>query len=68
MFPPGHFALGYFAAVMAKRVNNSKFNVAIVWGISILPDIDCFIPGLVHRGPTHSAVMAIFLFIPVLFF
>jgi hypothetical protein len=36
--------------------------------LSVLPDIDLLIPGLVHRGPLHSAVLFCVLFLPIFLF
>jgi len=33
--------------------------------LSIIPDIDIVIPFLEHRGPTHSVLMALMIFIPI---
>ena len=68
MYPPGHLALGYFSGVLCKRVTGKDFNLVVIWVFSLLPDLDLFIPGLVHRGPTHSVVVALLFFAPVLFF
>lgn len=60
----GHFALGYFAAVLSSRITREEFFLPLVLMLSILPDVDVFILGLEHRGPSHSLVLALALFLP----
>ncbi len=63
----GHFALGYFAAITVKRFSNEKFNILLIWFISILPDIDIlFTEYIDHRGPTHSIIVQVIAFLPIL--
>ena len=33
--------------------------------LSVIPDVDIFIPFLQHRGPTHSIIMASIIFVPI---
>lgn len=65
MYPLGHFSLGYFAAKLTGKMANEGFNTPLIFFVSLLPDIDILIPTLEHRGPTHSIVVAIVLFLPV---
>jgi len=60
----GHFALGYFAAVFSSRITREEFFLPLVLMFSILPDVDVFILGLEHRGPSHSLILALVLFLP----
>lgn len=60
----GHFALGYFAAVFSSRITREEFFLPLVLMFSILPDVDVFILGLEHRGPSHSLVVALAIFLP----
>lgn len=62
MYPPGHLALGYFSGVLYKRVTGKNFNLGVIWVFSLLPDLDLVVPGLVHRGPSHSVVVALLFF------
>lgn len=64
MYLLGHIALGYFAAKAISKITNEDINIPIIWLVSLLPDIDFFIPGLEHRGPTHSIVIALLFFLP----
>ena len=66
MYLLGHLALGYFSAKTTEKILNIEFNTTLVWIISLLPDIDLIIPPLDHRGPTHSIIIAITAFIPIL--
>jgi membrane-bound metal-dependent hydrolase YbcI (DUF457 family) len=62
----GHFALGYFSALAVSKFTREKINVPLVWFISILPDIDFFFePLIIHRGPTHSIIIAALAFLPI---
>ena len=60
----GHFALGYFAAVFSSRITREEFFLPLVLMFSILPDVDVLILGLEHRGPSHSLIVALALFLP----
>jgi len=40
-------------------------NIPLLFVASIIPDIDLLIPGLEHRGPTHSAIFLSLLFLPI---
>jgi membrane-bound metal-dependent hydrolase YbcI (DUF457 family) len=63
----GHLALGYFSALAVRRFSNEKFNILLVWFISILPDIDLlFSKYMIHRGPTHSIVVQALICLPIL--
>jgi len=56
MYPLGHFALGYFTAILSRKYTPTKLNVILIWIFSVLPDFDILIPGIFHRGPTHSII------------
>jgi len=66
MYLLGHVALGYFAAKTVSRITHENFSIPLIWLVSLLPDIDLLIPGLQHRGPTHSIIIALLLFTPIL--
>jgi len=67
-FAVGHFALGYILSKSAAQKLKTELNVPIVLTLSVIPDIDILIPFLKHRGPTHSVIIAIIVFIPILAF
>jgi membrane-bound metal-dependent hydrolase YbcI (DUF457 family) len=58
--------LGYILAKTSSKVLRVKINLPLIFLLSILPDIDLLIPGLNHRGPTHSIIITTAIF--VLFF
>ena len=61
----GHFAIGYILAKLTSKMTKTKFNVALILTLSVIPDVDILIPPIVHRGPTHSILMAFIIFIPI---
>lgn len=65
MFAVGHLALGYITGKVADRVLKVKSNFFLLLLISVIPDIDLLIPGLEHRGPTHSLIILVIL-LPVI--
>lgn len=67
MFAVGHIALGYIIGKSLNRAIDHSLNIPAIWTLSLLPDIDFFIPGLPHRGPTHSLIVAFVIFIPLFF-
>lgn len=56
MYFLGHFALGYFAASLTRKITGTRYRLLHVWFFAILPDIDLLIPFMKHRGATHSLV------------
>jgi len=68
MYPPGHLALGYFAGKITSKITNNETNIPLLWIFSMIPDIDILIPGLVHRGPTHSIIVATAIFTPIMIY
>jgi len=66
MYPPGHIGLtaGLFAPVVywlrvtgRDRTARDCLSVGVV--LSVLPDADAVVPGLVHRGVTHTLLAAV---------
>ncbi len=68
MFAVGHLAVSYLSAKASGRLFRVSFNIPLVLVLSIIPDIDIITEFLfkfpTHRGPTHSIIMAILVFIP----
>jgi membrane-bound metal-dependent hydrolase YbcI (DUF457 family) len=63
----GHLALGYFAALTVGKFTKEKIIIPVVWLFSMLPDADeLFLRYIIHRGPTHSIVVAFLVFLPIL--
>jgi membrane-bound metal-dependent hydrolase YbcI (DUF457 family) len=61
-------ALAYLLAKGSGKLLKINFNIPLVLVLSIIPDIDIVIGYLlnteIHRGPTHSIVVAVLVFIP----
>ena len=68
MYPPGHLALGYLAGKITDKITNNETDTLLLWIFSMLPDIDILIPGLAHRGPTHSIIVATAVFTPIILY
>ena len=62
----GHLAIGYLIGTLISKFTKEKINIPLIFFFSILPDIDIFIPELEHRSITHSVVLALILFIPII--
>jgi membrane-bound metal-dependent hydrolase YbcI (DUF457 family) len=62
----GHFALGYILAKLTSKATKTRVIVALIFLLSVIPDVDILIPYVVHRGPFHSIIMATIVFIPIL--
>ena len=65
MYPLGHIALSYISGKIITKITGKNFNTILIWIISVSPDLDLLIPGLVHRGASHSIISAIVIFIPI---
>lgn len=65
MYAVGHFALGYLTGKLTAKSLGVNVNLPLLFLASVFPDVDIFIPGLVHRGPLHSVVLFALLFLPV---
>ena len=69
MFAVGHMAIAYLLGKGSAKSLHINFNIPLLLVLSILPDIDIiydFLTGAqIHRGPTHSVVVALIAFIPV---
>ena len=59
-------ALGYLLSKGSAKALKTDLNLPIALTLSVIPDTDIFIPFLEHRGPTHSLVLALLAFAPVL--
>jgi hypothetical protein len=68
-FAVGHMGLAYLLAKASGKILKINFNVPLVLVLSIIPDIDIIFEFLlrfqIHRGPTHSIIAAVLVFIPV---
>jgi membrane-bound metal-dependent hydrolase YbcI (DUF457 family) len=61
----GHLGFGYVASKLTAQAAKVKMNVPIVLTLSVILDIDILIPYVEHRGPFHSLIMAVIVFIPL---
>ncbi|MCL5877822.1 MAG: metal-dependent hydrolase [Candidatus Bathyarchaeota archaeon] len=68
LFAVGHMAIAYLLGKGSSKALHTQINIPIILVLSILPDIDIvfdFLFGVnIHRGPTHSVVVAALVFIP----
>jgi membrane-bound metal-dependent hydrolase YbcI (DUF457 family) len=62
-------AIAYLLGKGTSKALRTKFNIPMLLVLSILPDIDILydvIMGVeIHRGPTHSIITAVLVFIPI---
>jgi membrane-bound metal-dependent hydrolase YbcI (DUF457 family) len=69
LFAVGHMAIAYLLGKGSSKGLRVKINIPILLVLSILPDIDIifdFLTGSqIHRGPTHSIIVAALVFIPI---
>jgi membrane-bound metal-dependent hydrolase YbcI (DUF457 family) len=69
LFAVGHMAIGYLLGKGSSKALRTKLNIPILLVLSILPDVDIiydfFMGTEIHRGPTHSIVVAALAFIPI---
>jgi membrane-bound metal-dependent hydrolase YbcI (DUF457 family) len=68
VYAVGHLALGYLTGRVAGNVLKVRPNLSLLFLASVIPDFDLLIPGVEHRGPTHSLIVFILLFIPAFLF
>jgi membrane-bound metal-dependent hydrolase YbcI (DUF457 family) len=57
-------ALAYIIAKPAAKALKTNLNIPLIMVLSVLPDIDLVVPAF-HRGPSHSIVTALIVFLPV---
>jgi membrane-bound metal-dependent hydrolase YbcI (DUF457 family) len=71
-FAVGHMAIAYLLGKGSGKLLKVNFNIPLLLVLSIIPDIDILFSFLlnsdIHRGPTHSIIVAILVFIPFFFF
>lgn len=64
MFAVGHLSLGYLFAKGSAKLLKQDINLALVFLLSLIPDIDLIIPGVEHRTITHSIIVLTTLSLP----
>ena len=62
----GHLAIGYLIGILISKITKENINLPLIFFCSVLPDVDVFIPELVHRSITHSIILAFLAFVPIL--
>jgi len=60
-------ALAYILGKGSAKPLKVNINIPLIMVLSIIPDIDLIFMGELHRGPTHSIITALIIFIPVFF-
>ena len=69
MFAVGHMAIAYLLGKGSSKALRINVNIPFLLVLSILPDVDIifdFLTGSeMHRGPTHSIVVALIAFLPL---
>jgi hypothetical protein len=67
-FAVGHMALAYLLGKASAKPLKVNLNIPLILVLSIIPDIDILFDFIlkseIHRGPTHSIIVAIVAFIP----
>ena len=63
----GHMALGYYSGFIVSKFTKEKLNIPFIWFISLAPDLDIIFPFILHRGPTHSILIASVVFLSFFF-
>ena len=66
MFAAGHLALGYLMGVVTGKAVKRSVHLPLLLFIAVLPDFDYLLPGISHRGATHSLIVQGVLAIPFL--
>jgi len=69
LFAVGHMSIAYLLGKASSKVLHTKINIPLLLVLSILPDTDILydlVTGAsIHRGPTHSIIVAFLVFIPI---
>jgi membrane-bound metal-dependent hydrolase YbcI (DUF457 family) len=68
MFAVSHLAFGYLFAKICQKFLKVDINLPLIFLLSLLPDADLLVHGLLHRGITHSIIVITIVFIPVFLF
>lgn len=64
MFAVGHMALAYLLGKPVSKLLKTNLNLPLLFVLSIIPDGDLLLIPALHRGPTHSIITALLLFLP----
>jgi len=58
-------ALAYLLGKASAKPLKVNLNIPLILVLSIIPDIDIIFMRELHRGPTHSIILALIVFIPI---
>jgi membrane-bound metal-dependent hydrolase YbcI (DUF457 family) len=58
--------LAYLLGRGSAKLLDLRVNVPLVLAPSIIPDADILVPFMTHRGVTHSIIVTLIVFIPML--
>jgi len=62
----GHLSLGYLLSKICSKTLKTDLDIPLILMLSVIPDVDILIPFLQHKGPTHSIIVALIIFTPIL--
>jgi len=66
LFAIGHFGLGYLLGKAFAKISKVEVNLGLLLTASVFPDLDLvFSRYIVHRGPSHSLLFALIVFLPL---
>lgn len=65
MFAVGHLSIAYLIAKACSKWLKVELNLSLIFLLGLIPDIDLLIPGLQHRGLTHSIIIITITFMPI---
>lgn len=68
MFLAGHIAAGYLLGTASSRLLKVKFNIPLLFVLSVIPEIDILFQGLlpgIHRSFVHSSTLVALAFVPI---
>jgi len=57
-------ALAYLLGKPSAKLLKVNLNIPLILVLSIIPDVDILFGNELHRGPTHSLILALIVFIP----
>jgi hypothetical protein len=67
-FAVGHLALGYILGWGSAKLLKTKIVIPVALALSVVPDIDILFQHLQlleHRGPMHSVIVMLLVFVPI---
>ncbi|MBS7632888.1 metal-dependent hydrolase [Candidatus Bathyarchaeota archaeon] len=49
---------------LTAKITKTRLNIPLVFLLSVIPDVDLLIPFVEHRGPFHSILLTVVVFVP----